>query len=138
MFGLVITCNFELGYCQRCSTDDCRMCSTQRRVLYCANRDSVSITDIRDLLHWLPVQQRIDYKMWVLVYKCLHQSAPIYLSKSCIPVAAAAKRSHLRSAVQGNLVVLYCTTKRYGQRSFAYSGPILWNSLPPTVTRRYH
>ena len=30
---------------------------------------------IRDLLHWLPVQQRIEYKMCVLVYKCLHQAA---------------------------------------------------------------
>jgi len=75
--------------------------------------------DIRDLLHWLPVQQRIEYKICVLVYKCLHQSARIYLCEFCIPLAAtgAAKRSHLRSAVQGNLVVSYCRTKRYGQRS---------------------
>ena len=28
---------------------------------------------------WLPVQQRIECKMCVLVYKCLHQAAPIYL-----------------------------------------------------------
>jgi len=26
---------------------------------------------IRDLLHWLPSQQRIQYKMCVLVYMCL-------------------------------------------------------------------
>jgi len=89
--------------------------------------------DICDLLHWLPVQQRIEYKMCMLVCKCLHQSAPIYLSKSCIPVAATATRSNLRSAVQGNLVIFYCRTKRYGQRSVAYSGPALWNSFPLTV-----
>jgi len=88
--------------------------------------------DIRDLLHWLPVQQRIEYKMCVLVYKCLHHSAPIYLSEFCIPVAATAKWSHLRSAVQGNLVISYCRTKRYGQRTFAYCGPALWNSLSLT------
>jgi len=35
----------------------------------------------------------------------LHQSAPIYFSQLCIPVAATAKRSHLRSAEQGNLVI---------------------------------
>ena len=39
----------------------------------------------------------------------------------------------LRSAVQGNLIISYCRTKRYGQRSFAYSGPALWNSLARTV-----
>jgi len=33
--------------------------------------------DIRDLVHWLPVQQRIEYKMCVLIYKCLHQSTPL-------------------------------------------------------------
>jgi len=81
--------------------------------------------DIRDLLHWLPVQRRIEHKLCLLVYKCLHQLAPIYISELCIPVAATATRSHLRSAVRGNLVISYSRTKRYGQRSFAYSGPAL-------------
>jgi len=37
--------------------------------------DHITI-DVRDRLHWLPVQQRIEYKVCVLVYKCLHQAAP--------------------------------------------------------------
>ena len=37
--------------------------------------------DVRDQLHWLPVQQRIKYKECVLEYKCLHQAAPTYLSE---------------------------------------------------------
>ena len=69
-------------------------------------RDHIT-ADIRDLLHWLPVQRRIESKMCVLIYKCLHQLAPIYLSELCLPVAATATRSHLRSAVQGNLCLLY-------------------------------
>ena len=51
---------------------------------------------IRDSLHWLPVQQRTEYKICVLVYKCLHQAAPIYLSELCITVATFAGRCHLR------------------------------------------
>jgi len=39
----------------------------------------------------------------VLVYKCLHQAAPIYLSELCISVATFAGRSHLRSAVKDSL-----------------------------------
>jgi len=41
----------------------------------------------------------------------------IYLSELLIPVAATARRSHLRAAVQGNLVISYCRTKQYGERS---------------------
>ena len=106
--------------------------SAARIILRKQRHDHIT-ANICDLLHWLPVQRKIEYKMCMLVYKCLHQLAPIYLSELCIPVAATATRSHLRSAVQGNLVISYCRTKRYGQRSFAYSGPALWNSLPLTV-----
>ena len=88
---------------------------------------------IRDSLHRLPVQQRIEYKMCVLVYKCQHQAAPIYLSELCILVATFTGRSHLRSAVKECLVTDYCRTRNYGQRSFSYSGPTLWNSLPLTL-----
>jgi len=94
-------------------------------------RCSYHTAAIRDSL--LPVQQRIEYKICVLVYKWLHQAAPIYLSELCIPVATFAGRSHLRSAVKECLVIGYCRTKNYGQRSFSYSGPTLWNSLPQTV-----
>jgi len=38
-------------------------------------------TEVRHRLHWLPVQQRIEYKVCVLVYKCLHQAAPTYLTE---------------------------------------------------------
>ena len=88
---------------------------------------------IRDSLHWLPVQQRIDYKLCVLIYKCLHQGAPLYLSELCIPVASSTGRSHLRSAAKECLIISYCRTKNYGQRSFSYSAPTLWNSLPLTL-----
>ena len=37
--------------------------------------------DLRDQLHWLPVHQRIEYNVCVLVYKCLHDAAPIYLAE---------------------------------------------------------
>jgi len=33
-------------------------------------------TDVRGRLHRLPVQQRIEYIVCVLVYKCLHQATP--------------------------------------------------------------
>ena len=34
-------------------------------------------------LHWLPVQQRIEYKLCVLVYKCLYQAVYQHTSLNC-------------------------------------------------------
>ena len=39
------------------------------------------ITPYLKLLHWLKIHYRIQYKVAVLVYKCVHGLAPIYLSE---------------------------------------------------------
>ena len=36
---------------------------------------------IRDRLHWLAIRSRIDFKLGLLVYKCLHSFAPAYLAE---------------------------------------------------------
>ena len=41
-----------------------------------------SSTESRKQLHWLPIAARIEFKIIVLVYKCLHRNAPEYLQKS--------------------------------------------------------
>jgi len=38
---------------------------------------------LRDRLHWLPVPQRIQYKLCLLVHKALHRLAPQYLAYFC-------------------------------------------------------
>ena len=39
------------------------------------------ITHVLKELHWLPVQQRIKFKLLLTVYKCLNGSAPLYLRR---------------------------------------------------------
>jgi len=78
-----------------------------------------------DTGQWLPVRQRIRFKTTVLVFKCLHGLAP-YLSEYC---KLTTGRSHLRSANACLLSVPHTRTT-YGDRSFAVSGPVAWNSLP--------
>jgi len=51
----------------------------------------------------------------------------------CSPVSESANRGHLCLAARGDLAVPRSRTTRYGQRCFAVSGPILWNSLPLSV-----
>jgi len=45
-------------------------------------------------LHWLPVGNRIMYKLAVMVYKCLHGLAPPYLAVVCVHVTSVASRRH--------------------------------------------
>ena len=83
-------------------------------------------------LHWLPVQQRLKFKTAVLVFKCLHGLAPAYLADYCQPTTVTAGCTRLRSAHTRQLAVPRPNTS-YGDRSFAVSGPSMWNSLPAAV-----
>ena len=79
-----------------------------RLILHKRKYDHIT-SDIRDRLHWLPIQQRLEYKICLLIFKCLHQMAPVYLTVIRDPVSASASRSHLRSALH--------STRRFGGTS---------------------
>ena len=53
---------------------------------------------IRDKLHWLRFAQRVTYKLCILVYKALHNSAPKYISELVVPISGDATSRRLRSA----------------------------------------
>ena len=40
-----------------------------------------SATGMRRSLHWLPVKERIDFKVATLIYKCQNKQAHMYLQK---------------------------------------------------------
>ena len=88
------------------------------------------ITPILFALHWLPVRQRIQYKILTLVYRCLNQQAPTYLSTCITPYVPG--RS-LRSSDHGLLTEHRYRLERYGRRCFTVAGPALWNELPTPV-----
>ena len=88
---------------------------------------------MRTQLHWLPIRERISYKLCLLVNRCRGQTAPPYLADMCVDVSASAGRRHLRSAAHGDLIVPRTRLVHYGPRSFSVSGPVHWNSLPLTV-----
>jgi len=55
------------------------------------------ITPVLRQLHWLPVRQRVNFKLVVLVFKALHGLAPCYLVDDCQLVTYAGRR-RLRSS----------------------------------------
>ena len=58
-----------------------------------------------DVLHWLPVRQRIQYRVVSLVWRCQLGLAPAYLRDLCRPVSGIQGSRSLRSAERGVLVV---------------------------------
>jgi len=50
---------------------------------------------LRDRLHWLPVQQRFQFKLCLLTFKALHGLTPMYLADLCQPVASVGSRHRL-------------------------------------------
>ena len=47
------------------------------------------ITPVMFALHWLPIRQRIQFKLLLLVYRCTHQLAPDYLTALVVPYVPA-------------------------------------------------
>ena len=103
------------------------------RLIYPSSRFD-HITPLLKRLHWLKAKERIDFKVAVLVYKCLHGTAPPYLAGELSRSADVQGRSRLRSASSSQLVVRRTSRSTLGNRSFVVAGPRLWNNLPQHVT----
>ena len=97
------------------------------------------ITPVLRQLHWLPVRQRVMFKLATLVHRSLAGTAPptCNLSDECGLTTSVGGRS-LRSA-DSRTCVPRRTHNGFGDRCFAACGPSLWNSLPlqlrePTIS----
>jgi hypothetical protein len=102
------------------------------RVIFSARRYD-HVTPLLQELHWLRMPQRIEYKLAVLVYRCLHGLAPSYLAEGLLRVADVHSRRHLRSASTSALIVP-TTRLTVGDRAFFVAAARTWNGLPPDVT----
>ena len=89
------------------------------------------ITPFLKHLHWLPVDDRIAFKICCLVYRAFNGTAPLYLSELLEPYHAQAR---LRSADNGpRLIQPLSRTRAYGDRRFSVAAPQIWNTLPTNV-----
>ena len=80
-------------------------------------------------LHWLPIQQKIDFKIASLTYKTIATSQPSYLHSLInwyLPTRT------LRSSSQEKLVVPSLTTN-FSRWSFGHASAKIWNSFSFTL-----
>lgn len=103
-----------------------RILNTAARIVSLSPRIN-HITPILHNLHWLPVKQRIIFKILIITFRAVHGSAPRYIMELCEPYSS--QRS-LRSNRQRLLKTTKTKLKTFGDRAFAASAPFLWNSLP--------
>ena len=85
------------------------------------------VTPLLKHLHWLPVKQRISFKIGLLTFKILNDKAPQYL-KDLIQIHEPDR--DLRSASKTLLVEKRTRLKGSGDRAFSNCAQKLWNNLP--------
>ena len=106
------------------------------RIIFRCNRLEPSAPLLREL-HWLPVKERVIYKVLLLTYKSVNKLAPAYLTE--LLKAYKPGYENLRSAKKC-LLDVPGTHRKCGDNAFCVAAPSHWNSLPlhirlsPSVT----
>ena len=84
------------------------------------------ITPALHQLHWLPIKDRIIFKIATLTFKTLHYQQPLYLLEL---ISLHRPSRSLRSSSQHLLNIPFMKSE-IGRRSFSFAAPTIWNSLP--------
>ena len=109
-----------------------RLQNKAARLVFACGRDQPSAGLIASL-HWLPVKERINFKIFTHVYKILHTQSPSYLVElvhSQNSNTADEYRQRLRSSADQTRLSVPRTRRKAGDSSFSIAAPRLWNELP--------
>ena len=137
----LILSRLDYGNALLLGCSESNICRLQRiqnwsaKLIYKAMKHDHATTYLNKL-HWLPVEQRIIFKVMVMVYKCLSHTAPTYLS-TCISLYRPG-RQNLRSSSDATLLTEHRTTrilKSIEGKSFFYALPRIWNCLPASIRK---
>ena len=83
-------------------------------------------------LHWLPIRQRIVFKLMSILHKCKYDTAPAYLKN--LLVSTPVHKRQLHSTQNNTLLIIPRTkSKTFADRSFSVAGPKEWNLLPRDI-----
>ena len=91
-----------------------------------------SVPEAMKELHWLPIKQRIMFKILTIFYKCTQGEAPNYLTYLLVKKTILCQG--LRSNYDENkYIVPRVKNKTFADWSFSVAGPKLWNDLPEEI-----
>ena len=86
-----------------------------------------SITSVLNELHWLKIEERIVFKVLLLVFKCLN-----FLCSNNLETLLRKLPNHCRSQNLSLLETRWVNAK-YGKWTYSYAGPKLRNMLPANI-----
>ena len=87
-----------------------------------------STTDALLHLHWLPIKQRINFKIATITHKCIYGTTPQYLKD--LLILAPNPRSLRSSNDRTKLIIPFTRCKTFAAQSFSIAAPMIWNQLP--------
>jgi hypothetical protein len=124
-------CNALLYGCPDASIKQlqCVQNSLARAVLRVSKRTHA--TPLLQSLHWLPIKERINYKLACITFKVRSTSTPGYLNE-LLQAPVYSSTCQLRSSSRPLLAVRRTNTV-IGERGFSVAAPRLWNNLPVSV-----
>ena len=124
-------CNSLLAGCPKILLNKLQKVQNSAARLICRLPRSAHITPALESLHWLPIEQRINYKLLLLTFKALNGYGPSYLSD--LLQLYVPSRSLRSSCDSRRLRIPPFKRKTSGFRAFAYQASVLWNSLPHSL-----
>ncbi len=101
--------------------------------IICQNFDYINTRGLELVqnLNLFTTQERREYRMCVMMFKCIHGKVPTYLS-DYVTMACDIHTYGTRQAESMNLHIPFGKTKVY-RNSFFCQGAYLWNSLPTYI-----
>lgn len=120
-------CNSSLAQISEQSLGKLQLLQNRAARIITCTKSRDHITPVLRMLHWLPVRERIEFKVLLIVYKALNGLAPQYISDLITPYTPA--RS-LRSESAYELVEPRFRLITFGGRAFVTLAPRMWNALP--------
>jgi hypothetical protein len=118
-------CNSLLAYTSKRNVYRLQMVQNNLARLVFRSDYRQSASPILTSLHWLPIEQRIKYKITTMVFKSRINLLPDYLSRN-LKVFASIRP--IRLSMQNTYVIPRVNTE-VARHSFNYAGAKLWNEL---------
>ena len=85
------------------------------------SRTYSSLSPLFEKLHWLPIKNRIIFKISIYVHKCLYGNAPDDMMELIQPSDTFIRTAKLKSVIKPETAI--------GCKAFAVVAPKVWNSL---------
>ena len=80
---------------------------------------------LRDILHWLPIGPRIDFKLLLISFKTLKENEPKYLTPFFVKGDERTRTPFLQPRIPGG--------HKFAMSAFCYAAPALMNKLPKAI-----